>query len=63
MMDFVRAVRLRRGDNYCLAHAANLSGYFAPGVVNLKFCALVSLAATVTDAVCVPSFSCHAVIS
>ena len=62
VMDFVRAVRLRRGNNYCLAHAGWLSVYFAPGVVNLKFWGLVSLAATVTDAVCVPSFSCHAVI-
>ena len=36
-------------------------GYFA-GTANLKFELFVSLAATVTVAVCVPSRSCHAVI-
>ena len=37
--------------------------YFAAGMANLTFWAFVSVAPTVTEAVCVPSLSCQAVIS
>ena len=64
VMDFVRR-RAASARRQLLARSCGWSpgGYFAPGVANLKFWGLDSLAATVTDAVCVPSFSCHAVIS
>ena len=64
VMGFVRAVRRGCGDR-CLADSCGCSPdrYFAAGTANLKFWVLVSLAPTVTDAVCVPSFSCQASIS
>ena len=42
---------------------AHPDAYFAAGIANLKFWVFVSLAPTVTVAVCVPSRSCQAVIS
>ena len=64
VMGFVRGVRLGCGDG-CLARSCGCSPdrYFAAGMANLKFWVFVSLAPTVTEAVCVPSLSCQAVIS
>ena len=64
VMGFVRGVRRGCGDS-CLAHSCGWSPdrYFAAGTANLKFWVFVSLAPTVTEAVCVPSLSCQAVIS
>ena len=60
-------MRLRYGDSCWLTHAAVLPTlYFdryLAGVVNLKSWVFLSLAPTVIEAVCVPSLSCHAVIS
>ncbi len=64
VMRFVRDVRpwVRR---QLLVHSCGCSPdcYFAAGMANLKFWVFVSLAPTVTVAVCVPSLSCQAVIS
>ena len=62
VMGFVRDVR--RGCDDSLAHSCGFSPdrYFA-GTANLKSWVFVSLAVTVTEAVCVPSLSCQAVIS
>ena len=60
VMGFVRDVRLGC-DVYWLTHAAcSPDRYFT---ANLKFWGFVSLPLTVTEAVCVPSLSCQAVIS
>ena len=63
VMGFVRDVRLVSGDGSCSLMRPISRGYFAAGIVNLKFWVFVSLAPTVTEAVCVPSRSCQAVIS
>ena len=53
------------GGDSCLADSCGCSPdrYFAAGMANLKFWVFVSLAPTVTEAVCIPSLSCQAVIS
>ena len=64
VMGFVRDVRLGCGDSCWLTHAVcSPDRYFAAGTANLKSWVFVSLAPTVTEAVCVPSLSCQAVIS
>ena len=64
VMGFVRACGLVCDDAAWLTHAAlSPDRYFAAGTANLKSWVFVSLPPTVTEAVCVPSLSCQAVIS
>ncbi len=63
--DGLRARRAACVPRQLLAHSCGWSPdrYLAAGTANLKFWVFVSLAPTVTEAVCVPSRSCQAVIS
>ena len=64
VMGFVRDVRPGCDDASLLTHCGlSPDRYFAAGTANLMFWVFVSLAPTVIEAVCVPSFSCQAVIS
>jgi hypothetical protein len=66
VMGFVRVRRPGCGDSCRLTHGADIlriARYLPAGKANLKAWVFVSLAATVTEAVCVPSLSCQAVIS
>ena len=61
-MGFVRGVRVVRRRPPVDSSGYSPDRYFA-GTANLKSWVFVSLPLTVTEAVCVPSLSCQAVIS
>ncbi len=64
VMSFVRAVRRGCGDSSRMTHLTLLRiVYLAPGTANLKSWVFVSVPVTVTEAVCVPSLSCQALIT